>query len=126
MDWTQFSEDLINGTNDKSLPKNAWMRTAIMANPNLLDEANAKNHFSIQKSGLQEVLENVYFPVVNPQEHVDMYSQHDMAINQQHKKLVDTFVIELITLTQILNGLNDKNELSMPECQKEHHHITHN
>lgn len=48
--------------------------------------------------------------MISPQEHADLYSRHDMAINQQHSKLVDTIVIELTALTQILNGLNDSNE----------------
>lgn len=39
-----------------------------------------------------------------------MYSRHDMAVKQQHAKLVDTIVIELTALTQILHGLNDNNE----------------
>ena len=39
-----------------------------------------------------------------------MYSRHDMAMKQQHAKLIDTIVIELTALTQILHGLNDENE----------------
>ena len=39
-----------------------------------------------------------------------MYSRHDMALKQQHSKLVDTILIELAALTQILHGLNDQNE----------------
>jgi len=80
---------------------NRWLKAAQFANPNLLEEANAKNHFSIQKSPLQEIIEDVYFPVINPQEHADMHSRHDMSIQLQHKKLIDTIVIELTVLTQI-------------------------
>ena len=75
-----------------------------------MEEANAKEHFAFNKSSLVEVLEETYFPVISPQEHKDMYSRHDMAIKQQHEKLVDTIVIELTALTQILHGLNDDNE----------------
>lgn len=39
-----------------------------------------------------------------------MYSRFDMAVKQQHSKLVDTIVIELMALTQVLHGLNDSNE----------------
>ena len=80
------------------------------ANPNIIEEANAKEHFAYNKSTLVEVLEDVYFPVISPREHEDMYSRHDMAMKQQHAKIVDTIVIELTALTQILNGLNDNNE----------------
>jgi hypothetical protein len=33
-----------------------------------------------------------------------------MAVKQQHSKFVDTLVIELMALTQVLHGLNDSNE----------------
>lgn len=33
-----------------------------------------------------------------------------MAVKQQHSKIVDTIVIELVALTQVLHGLNDNNE----------------
>ena len=33
-----------------------------------------------------------------------------MAIKVQHSKLIDTIIIELTALTQILHGLNDQNE----------------
>ena len=56
------------------------------------------------------MLEDVYFPCISVQEHENLYSRHDMAIKQQHKKLVDTVIIELTALTQILHGLNDANE----------------
>lgn len=39
-----------------------------------------------------------------------MYSRHDMALKLQHNKLIDTIIIELAALTQILHGLNDDNE----------------
>ena len=48
--------------------------------------------------------------MISAQEHNEMYSRHDMAMKQQHSKLVDTIVIELTALTQILHGLNDNNE----------------
>lgn len=73
--------------------------TGSYANPNLIEEANAKEHFAFNKSSLQEVLEDVYFPVISPQEHDQMYSRHDMAMKQQHAKLIDTIVIELTALT---------------------------
>jgi len=39
-----------------------------------------------------------------------MYSRFDMAVKQQHSKFVDSLVIELMALTQVLHGLNDSNE----------------
>ena len=109
MDWNEFSDSVIN-QRDNRYGGNRWMRAAAYANPNLIEEANAKEHFAFNKSTLLEVLEDVYFPVISPQEHDQMYSRHDMAIKQQHSKLVDTIVIELTALTQILHGLNDNNE----------------
>jgi len=86
------------------------MRLASQANPNLVDEANAREHFAFNKSTLQETLEDVYFPLISPQEHDELYSRGDMAIKVQHSKLIDTIIIELTALTQILHGLNDQNE----------------
>lgn len=63
------------------------------------DEANAKDHFAINKSSLTECLEDVYFPLIDTQEHETLYSRHDMAIKQQHKKLHNTIIIELTALT---------------------------
>lgn len=51
MDWNEFSESLLN-QDKKSMFGNRWLRAAQYANPNLLEEANAKNHFSIQKTTL--------------------------------------------------------------------------
>jgi len=39
-----------------------------------------------------------------------MFSRFDMAVKQQHSKFIDTIVIELMALTQVLHGLNDSNE----------------
>lgn len=50
------------------------------ANPNLIEEVNAKEHFSVNKSDLTETLEDVYFPLISVQEHEDLYSRHDMAL----------------------------------------------
>ena len=44
------------------------------------DEANAKAYFAVNKSGLTECLEDVYFPLIDTQEHEILYSRHDMAI----------------------------------------------
>lgn len=88
--------------------RNNWKHKE--ANHQLHEETNAKQHFAAQKSSLHEILEDVYFPVIDPQEHENMYSRFDMAVKQQHSKFVDTLVIELMALTQVLYGLNDSNE----------------
>ena len=75
----------------------------------------AKEHFSVSKSGLTEILEQAYFPLIDCQEHADLYNRLDMAIKQQHEKLHDTLIIELTALTQIMHGLNDQNQA--PENQ---------
>ena len=33
-----------------------------------------------------------------------------MAVKQQHSKFIDTLVIELMALTQVLFGMNDSNQ----------------
>jgi hypothetical protein len=76
----------------------------------LQDEANAREHFAFNKSSLAEILEDVYFPLICVQEHDNMYSRHDMALKLQHQKLIDTILIELAALTQILHGLDDENQ----------------
>ena len=79
MDWNDFAESIVN-PRDNRYGGNRYMRQSSYANPNLMEEANAKEHFAFNKSSLQEVLEETYFPVISPQEHRDMYSRHDMAI----------------------------------------------
>ena len=44
------------------------------------DEHLAKEHFTVNKSSLEEVMHEVYFPVIDIQEHEDLYSRLDMAI----------------------------------------------
>jgi len=60
--------------------RNNWKNKE--GNPHLHDEANAKQHFAAQKSSLHEILEDVYFPLIDPQEHENLYSRHDMALKQ--------------------------------------------
>ena len=80
-----------------------------MNNELLQDNAMAKEHFAVTESSLFEVMNHVYFPVIDIQEHDDMYSFGDLAIKQQHTKLHDTLIIELTALCQILHGQNDNN-----------------
>lgn len=105
LDWNTFSQDI---KENKVGHRNNWKNKE--SNPQLHEETNAKLHFAAQKSQLHEILEDVYFPVIDCQEHENMYSRFDMAVKQQHNKFVDTLVIELMALTQVLHGLNDSNE----------------
>ena len=67
MDWTDFAENLLNRDNKNIFGNNQWGRVGNkLANPHLEEETNAKNHFSIQKTTLSEILEEVYFPVISP------------------------------------------------------------
>lgn len=59
---------------------NRYYRNQSYANPGMIEEANAKEHFAYNKSSLTQDLEDTYFPVISPNEHDDMYSRHDMAI----------------------------------------------
>ena len=65
----------------------------------LEEEHLAKEHFSVSKSGLMEIMEEAYFPLIDIQEHDDLYQRLDMAIKMQHEKLHDTLIIELTALT---------------------------
>lgn len=56
-------------------------------------------------------MEEAYFPIINCQEHFEMYEQQDMAIKLQHKKFHDMIIIELMALCQVLHGLTDTGEL---------------
>ena len=55
-------------------------------------------------------MEDVYFPVISPQEYENSHTTHDKAIKQQHSKLIDRIVSELTVLTQVLQGFNDEND----------------
>lgn len=48
----------------------------------LEEEAMAKEHFSVSKSALTEILEQAYFPLIDCQEHSELYNRLDMAIKQ--------------------------------------------
>lgn len=51
-----------------------------MNNELLQDEAMAKEHFAVSKSSLIDVMEQVYFPVIDINEHDELYSRGDLAI----------------------------------------------
>lgn len=61
LDWNTFSGDV---TENKLGYRNNWKNKE--ANQHLHDEANSKQHFAAQKSSLTEILDDVYFPLIDP------------------------------------------------------------
>jgi hypothetical protein len=50
-------------------------------------------------------MELAYFPVIDCQEHEDLYSRDDDAIKREHEKLHDTLLVELMTIQHMLQQL---------------------
>lgn len=44
------------------------------------EEAMSREHFNVSKSNLVEIMEQAYFPLIDIQEHSDLYQRLDMAI----------------------------------------------
>ena len=65
----------------------------------LEEEALSREHFNVSKSSLVEIMEQAYFPLIDIQEHAELYQRLDMAIKMQHSKFIDTIIIELTALT---------------------------
>jgi len=65
----------------------------------------ADEHFCSSKSELMMIMEKVYFPVIDCQEHDQEYGREDYAIKKETEKLHDTLAVELITLEKMLSLL---------------------
>jgi hypothetical protein len=68
----------------------------------------AQEHFAASKSELQILMEKVFFPVINVQEHMNtkVYaSGEDFAIRMEAEKIHDTILVEIVTLAHILKIL---------------------
>ena len=62
----------------------------------------ADEHFCASKSELGLIMESVYFPVIDVQEHDQQYGREDYAIKKEVEKFHDTIAVELITLEKML------------------------
>ena len=65
----------------------------------------ASEHFAASRSELGKLMEAAYFPVIDCQEHEDLYSRDDDAIKREHEKLHDTLLVELMTIQHMLHQL---------------------
>lgn len=65
----------------------------------------AGEHFSATRSELSELMERAYFPLIDSQEHEELFSREDDAIKKEHEKLHDTLLVELMTIQHMLHGL---------------------
>ena len=63
----------------------------------------ADEHFCASKSELALVMEKVYFPVIDIQEHDQLFGREDYAMIKETEKIHDTIAVELITLEKMLH-----------------------
>jgi len=86
MDWQAFG-DAVKG------------QGAVDAfNPEVQDGELAEEHFTYRKSTLNYLMDKCYFPEIDCQEHLNMFTQGDYAIKMEHEKLHDKILVELISL----------------------------
>ena len=74
-------------------------------NPEVQDGELAGEHFTYRKSRLNILMDKVYFPTIDAQEHLTMYRPADFAIKLEHEKYHDMILIELVTLQNVLKQL---------------------
>lgn len=71
-------------------------------NPEVQDGELADEHFTYRKSRLNLLMDKVYFPTIDAQEHLDLYRPSDFAIKLEHEKYHDMILVELVTLQNVL------------------------
>lgn len=80
----------------------------LMSKRLISDGELAQEHFAATKSELQILMNNVYFPVINCQEHMAtgvFESSEEFAIKMEAEKIHDTILVEIITLANLLKVL---------------------
>lgn len=96
-------------------------------NPDVQDGELAQEHFTFRKSKLNLLMDRVYFPTVDAQEHLELYRPSDFAIKLEHEKYHDMILVELITLQNLLKQLGYDALISTPgqhaytECRVTEH-----
>jgi len=96
-------------------------------NPEVQDGELAAEHFTYRKSRLNLLMDKVYFPTIDAQEHLDLYRPSDFAIKLEHEKYHDMILIELVTLQNVLKQLGYDASFSTPgqspedECKVSEH-----
>ena len=95
--------------------------------PEVQDGELAGEHFTYRKSRLNLLMDKVYFPTVDAQEHLELYRPSDFAIKLEHEKYHDMILVELITLQNMLRQLGYDASVSTPgqptytECRVSEH-----
>jgi hypothetical protein len=77
LDWYRFSA-MAKGIAD-----------AEIINAEVQDGELAAEHFTYRKSRLNHLMDKVYFPTIDAQEHLEMYNATDFAIKLEHEKYHD-------------------------------------
>ena len=77
LDWQRFGE-VAQGTGEVEA-----------FNPEVQDGELAGEHFTYRKSNLNFLMDRVYFPTIDAQEHLEMYNATDFAIKLEHEKYHD-------------------------------------
>lgn len=88
-------------------------------NPEVQDGELAGEHFTYRKSRLNLLMDKVYFPTIDAQEHLEMYRPSDFAIKLEHEKYHDMILVELITLQNVLKQLGYDASFSTPGQNKD-------
>lgn len=102
LDWQRFSEAAKGSV------------VADEFNPEVQDGELANEHFTYRKSNLNNLMDKVYFPTIDAQEHLEMYTTGDFAIKLEHEKYHDMILVELITLQHVLRQLGYDASLATP------------
>ena len=73
MDWKQFASNVLENKNQFKPLNPQSSKWASLTSAVLKEEAFCRDHFTVTKSPLVEVMEEAYFPIINCQEHFQMY-----------------------------------------------------
>ena len=68
---------------------------ADLYDPEVQDGELAGEHFTYRKSRLNLLMDKVYFPTIDAQEHLEMYRPSDFAIKLEHEKYHDMILVEM-------------------------------
>lgn len=101
LDFQKLADE-VAGKNPKKKELNFFQK---IGKSIIQDGELASEHFAATKSELSNLMEAAYFPVIDCQEHEDLYSRDDDAIKREHEKLHDTLLVELMTIQHMLHQL---------------------
>jgi glyoxylate utilization-related uncharacterized protein len=104
IEWDDWADEVIDGEmKPAKAAKKQWLQENGVRK--CKDGEMADEHFCASKSELGMIMERVYFPVIDVQEHDQLFGREDYAIKKETEKLHDTIAVELITLEKMLHIL---------------------